>query len=250
MTYAFRFGFTAVMAGMILAATAIAGEKAARANDPETISRVSAELEKLTGAHTRLVWIQDAGPTACAFSEKPTVRLMGFDSRDGKGEIAPVGSYAKPLFTADGNRIVFGNNVDNRIYVVNWDGTGMRAVIGPGTAFEDVWADPRDGLAWVYAQLSEKRGDTDARVIRRFRLDKPEVGELVWDRMPVWHFQLSGDGRTATGGTGGGNTPQGILTLPNGSFYSMAGGCWPSAAPDYSNRGWVFRGHHRGIYVS
>ncbi|HUU70944.1 MAG TPA: hypothetical protein VM186_15560, partial [Planctomycetota bacterium] len=247
-----RSVLVAAAVGMIFATNSVAGENAVRVNDPETIRSVSSELEQLTGARTRMVWIQDAGPTACAFSEKPTLRLMGFDSRDGKGEreIAPIGSYVKPLFTADGNQIVFGNNVDNRIYVVNWDGTGQRAVTGPGTSFEDVWTDPRDGLTWIYAQLWEKRGDKDVRVIRRFRLDKPEMSELVWDRMQAWHFQLSGDGRTASAGSGdGGNSMQGMFTLPNGNFYNMGGGCWPSAAPDFSNRAWVFRGHHRGIYV-
>ena len=109
---------------------------------------VASEVRALTGAHTRVVWIQDAGPTACVFSEKPTLRLMGFDTDDDKGErriLPAIDSYVKPLITADGKQVVFGNNVDHKIYAVNWDGTGLRAVV-ENADFEDVWTDPRDGV--------------------------------------------------------------------------------------------------------
>ena len=211
----------------------------------------SQNLRELTGAPTRVVWLQDAGDTAAVDSERPTLRLMGLDTEDGKGErpILPVlARYGKPLLTADGTRILYGDRGENTVYIVNWDGTGQRAVV-KNAYFEDVWTDPVSGVEWVYARVTEKRADKEIPVIRRFRLDKPEVSELIWDKMPIFMFTVSGDGRAASGGGDGGNSPQGMLTLPNGTFNARAGGCWPSIAPDASHRMWVFTGNHRSVHM-
>lgn len=208
------------------------------------------ELKAMTGAHTRVVWIQDAGDKPCAFSEWPTVKLIGLDSEDGKGEreiISTIGSISKPVIMADGKRVAFGNKVENTCYVVNWDGSGLRAVV-KDAEFQDVWTDPRDGTDWIYAKVKEKRGEAEIPVIRRFRMDNPTASELIWDKMPVSMFMVSGDGKVASGGGDGGNSPQGMLTLPNGNFYQMAGGCWPSMSRDNSHRMWVFTGNHRSIH--
>ncbi len=208
------------------------------------------EVRALTGAPTRLVWIQDAGATACVFSERPTLRLMGFDTDDGQGERAlrpEIARYWKPLITDDGTRVMFGDLERRTVNIVNWDGTGLRTVLTDAT-FEDVWTDPRDGVEWFYAKVTERRplGTVDA--IRRYRLADPKANELVWDKTPIFQFMVSGDGGAASGGGDGGNSPQGILTLPNGSFFQRAGGCWPSMAPDNSLRSWVFTGNHRSIH--
>ena len=239
------FMLVLLAAGLSLAEPAIPRDAAGAAG-------TAAEIRKLTGARTRIVWIQDAAPDApCVFAERPTLRLMGFDSDDPAGEHAilpAVGSYVKPLITADGKQIVFGNKVDREIYAVNWDGTGLKAIVN-GADFEDVWTDPRDGVTWVYGKLLEKRAGKDVPVIRRYRVDDSRVNELIWDKLDVYQFQVSGDGKAACGGGEGGNSMQGMLTLPNGAFHGFAGGCCPSMSPDASHRTWVFRGHHRGIYV-
>ncbi len=209
------------------------------------------DLRAHTGAHTRVVWLQDAGETAAVDSERPTLRLMVLDTEDGKGERAllpTLARYGKPLITADGTRVLYGDRGDNTVYIVNWDGTGHRPVV-KNAYFEDVWTDPRDGVEWIYARVTEKRGDKEIPVIRRFRLDKPEVSELIWDKMPIHMFTVAGDGRAASGGGDGGNSPQGMLTLPNGTFTARAGGCWPSIAPDASHRMWVFTGNHRSAHM-
>jgi hypothetical protein len=209
-----------------------------------------AAIKALTGAPVKVVWIQDAGETACVLSERPTLRLMGLDSEDGKGERAilpAIARYAKPLITDDGTRVMFGDLDKKTVNVVNWDGSGLRTVLENAT-FEDVWTDPQNGTEWFYATVMEQRGDKTVPVIRRYRLDNPKVSELVWDKMPTHKFMLSGDGRAASGGVSdGGNTMQGIFTLPNGGFYGRAGGCWPSMCPDNSLRSWVFNGNHRSI---
>lgn len=210
-----------------------------------------AAIKALTGAPVKVVWIQDAGATACVYSERPTLRLMGLDSEDGKGERAllpAIARYAKPLITDDGTRVMFGDLDKKTVNVVNWDGSGLRTVLENAT-FEDVWTDPQNGTDWFYATVQEQRGDQTVPVIRRYRLDNPKVSELVWDKMPTHKFMLSGDGRAASGGAGdGGNTMQGIFTLPNGGFYGRAGGCWPSMCPDNSLRSWVFTGNHLSIH--
>jgi len=214
----------------------------------------ASDIRQLMGAPTRVVWIQDAGPTACVYSEKPTIRLMGFDTEDGKGERAilpDIGWYGKPLLTADGNRVVFANLADHTVDVVNFDGTGLRQVVKNAGEFEDdaTWTDPKSGVVWVYAQVMEQRGTEQVPAIRRYQLDHPEVSELIWDKTPAHMFMLSGDGRAASGGIGnGGNTPQGMFTLPNGNFFQRGGGCWPSMSPDGSHRMWVFTGNHRSIH--
>ena len=219
------------------------------------------EIRAFTGAQTRVVWLQDAGPTACVYSEKPTLRLMGFDTDDSKGEraILPnIGWYAKPVITADGNRVVFADLADHSVKVVNFDGTGLRQILKNEEAYKfnekaftdtSVWTDPKTNMTWVYAMVMEQRGGQPVPTIRRYQLDHPEVNELVWDKTPVFMFMMNGDGRIASGGVAdGGNTPQGIFSLPNNYFAARGGGCWPSMSPDNSLRSWVFTGNHRSIH--
>lgn len=209
-----------------------------------------ADLRAVTGAHTRVVWIEDNSlDKPCVYSERATLRLMGLDSDDGKGEhqiTDNITAYWKPIITDDGKQVVFGDQQAATISVINWDGTGLRMLV-KNVGFEDVWTDPRTKLTWVYGNMTEKRGEADVRVIRRYRMDKPEISEIVWDKMGASMFMVSGDGRAASGGGDGGNSSQGLFTLPNGFYSQMAGGCWPSMSPDSSHRMWVFTGNHRSV---
>ena len=72
----------------------------------------SADIRELTGRPTKLVWVQDAGDTACMIAERPTLRLMVLDTEDGKGErplLPDLGRYWRPGITDDGTRVVFGD---------------------------------------------------------------------------------------------------------------------------------------------
>src|SRR5687767_13038006 len=65
-------------------------------------------LRAFTGAHTRVVWVQQDGKDPEAVGDG--LVLMGFDSDDGRGErviLGERGSYVKPLITPDGRRIVY-----------------------------------------------------------------------------------------------------------------------------------------------
>ena len=68
-------------------------------------------VEKFTGGHTRVVWVTDAH-NKDSFAERNQLQLVGYDSRDGKGErmiCAERANYYRPLITPDGERIVFSN---------------------------------------------------------------------------------------------------------------------------------------------
>ena len=87
-----------------------------------------ASVEKFTGGHTRAVWVTDAR-NKDSFAEKNQLQLVGYDSRDGKGEriiCAETANYYRPLITPDGEQIVFSNRQNLTIYVVKWDGSPPR----------------------------------------------------------------------------------------------------------------------------
>ena len=225
----------------------------------EAVRFRAAAIREVTGAPTKAVWIQDAGETACVFSEKPTIRLMGFDTEDLLGEraILPgIGWYVKPQLTPDGKRVVFADAADHSVNVVNFDGTGRRLIVKDDVgdlSNTAVCTDPGSGVTWVYASIMEKRGDQQVFTIRRYQIDHPEVNELVWDKAPAGHFSVNGDGRFASGACGGGgsggNSPQGLFSLPNQWFKMMSNGCWPSMSRDASRRCWVFDGRHQNVFI-
>ncbi len=207
-------------------------------------------IRKFTEAHTRVVWVQDQGlanSDILAVGQK--LKLMGFDSEDGKGERVVLGemrNYAKPLLTPDGQRVVFSDQPSQKFYVVNWDGTGKK-LLGDGLAV-DVWRDPVDGEEWVYAaKRVGKPENVTYRNLRRVKLSAPKTSQKVWDQTQVGcdNFQLSADGTRA-----GGEFPWpngGVADLKNNMWQKLDKGCWSSIAPDNSGLSWVFDGPHRNL---
>lgn len=208
----------------------------------------AAEVRKLTGRPTRLVWSQavDKQNDFCAQGNR--FRLLGLDTEDGKG-IRPIrgeiAGYAKPLLTADGSQIVYSSRPDNTVYVVKWNGGGRRK-LASGFA-SDVWADPATGIEWVLVRTGN--GDQNNAIVR-YRLDKPGAPENVWDKTANGHnlvpwFRLSADGKRAADAFPWGNC--GVANLTAGNWKQYSGGCWPSIAPDNSYRMFVFQGNHREV---
>ena len=75
-----------------------------------------------------MVWVTDA-QNKDSFAERNQLQLVGYDSRDGKGEriiCAERANYYRPLITPDGEQIVFSNRQNLTIYVVKWDGSPPR----------------------------------------------------------------------------------------------------------------------------
>ncbi|WP_028572946.1 LamG domain-containing protein [Desulfonatronum lacustre] len=206
-------------------------------------------IEDLTGAHTRVVWVQDLGQGGNPGAQGDNLRLMGFDSRDGHGQrviLDGPANFAKPYITPRGDRVVYTDRTRDVVMIVNWDGSGLREVTsGTGLA---VWMDPFTGHEWLYVGVGQdgNRAPTRQRM-ERVRLDDPEVRELVWDQTPVTEdqVQLSIDGKMA-----GGTFPwphAGVARLTEGAWDRLAQGCWPSISPDDQYLFWVFDGSHRNL---
>ena len=237
-------GVARVLLAVLIAGTSGCGETGdAMSLDP---------LEGLTGSRTRVVWCrQVVGDGTDAMGSGTGFVLMGLDTRDGRGEhviLDAVSSYRKPLLDPSGERIVFSNRKDHRIEIVNWDGSGLD-MLRDGMALE-VWGYPETGVTWVYYVLEVKDNITaDGRPVRRFRLDQPDVDELVWDTTWVSadSFQVSADGRIAAG-----QFPwkdAGIAELSDGRLHVTGQGCWTGLAPDNSYTMWIFDGAHKNLLV-
>jgi Concanavalin A-like lectin/glucanases superfamily len=206
-------------------------------------------VETFTGGHTRVVWLTDA-ENKDSFAGHNQLRLMGYDSRDGKGERVIWGeraNYHRPLITPDGEQIVYSNRQTRRIYVIKWDGSHPRLLKEPGCASE-VWRDPKTGKTWVYYQEDP---DDYAKPVLRFPMDNPNKVEKVWSSSPVQalpSFQLSRDGKMAAS-----TFPwptSGIAQLPDVTWRKHRDGCWPSMAPDDSYISWTFDGAHRNLFMT
>ncbi|MDA0576891.1 MAG: hypothetical protein O3B24_02200 [Verrucomicrobia bacterium] len=210
----------------------------------------SRQVRDLTGARTRIAWVQDQ-ENRDTFAQGDRLILCGFDSDDGNGErtiVPEPGSCAKPLITPRGDRVVFSNRKTGKICVVNWDGSQMKA-IADGFAL-DVWSDPETGAEWIYAGTGEldDKGESFSEV-RRFLIDKPSDSQQVWSKAPASRdsFQLSLDGKRACG-----LFPwprSGVAVLPDKEWKQFGTGCWTSMSPDNSYMAWVFDGAHRNVII-
>lgn len=216
----------------------------------EVPSRKPTDVQILTRAPTRVLWIQDLGDGTDIGSGGDELRLMGYDSHDGLGErpILPKrGNYAKPLITPLGNRVVYSDRRQGSVFVVNWDGSGLRK-LGDGFALA-TWIDPQTRVEWVYVGADETPDPITYGSVTRYPIDRPDKSELVWDRRRVSGdtFQVSADGRLA-----GGLFPwpaAGVAELPNGSFRRLGRGCWTALAGGGSPLFWIFDGAHRNLTV-
>jgi len=223
---------------------ACSGETAATAPPPDG---PGAGLRALTGTRTRVVWVQEDGTDPLAFGSN--LALMGLDTDDARGEriiTAERRSYVKPLLTPSGDRIVFSSRTPEgaRIFVVNWDGTGLTP-LGAGYALA-AWGHPSEGSEWVYATVDTEKQPGPPNV-SRFRIDRPHERELVWNKTPVAldSFQVSSDGRRAAGLF---PWPEaGIADLPNGSLRKLGEGCWTALAHARGPLLWYFDGLHRNV---
>lgn len=234
--------------GLLLALPALF---ACTSEEVRMIGRTAESVEGLTKAHTRVVWAQDHSELTDVFGRSDQLRLMGYDSRDGKGErmILPgPRNFLKPLFTPDGDRIVYSVIAENATYIVDWDGDNHRKLTD-GMALA-TWRDPTDHKEWIYIgrEVRDERGFSFHRIVR-MPLDAMDTEEVVWTQHLVQmdNFQLSADGRRAA--TLFPWPDSGIAELPDGRMKRVARGCWTAFAPDNSYVMWTFDGSHRNLIM-
>ncbi|MEM7143729.1 MAG: hypothetical protein AAF591_01260 [Verrucomicrobiota bacterium] len=214
---------------------------------PVSPAQIATRIREFTGAPARFTWLQ--GDNGVHYTNPESkVTLMGLDTEDTQGEraiLSEPGPFTNPLFTPDGQRIVFSNCRTNTIHAVDWNGENPKD-LGPGRA-SDVWRDPQTGIDWVYTR--SHGGESDDPIVRR-QLDAPSIEEPVWSNTKngcndlPW-FQVSADGKRFTDAF---PWPAcGVGDLVTESWKKVADGCWPSISPDNSYRSFVFHGSHRSI---
>ena len=202
---------------------------------------LAADVLEMTGARTKVVWAHKvAGAKSAWGGNASQFELVCFDTADGAERVILPGpaSYGNPSITPDGERVVFSDMANTQICIVDFpapkDGKGpktrkaKRLVAGFALC---VWTDPKTGLQWIYAGQSEFRSP-----IFRFRIDKPQVSEVVWDSVCSL---TSGAGVSADGTRLGSMFPHpraGVAVLPNGGSKRYGSGCEGSLAPDNSYR--------------
>ncbi len=241
-----RLVFSLVAVFSYLLATACQSEERIR------IQQTAKEVRTLTDARTRVVWVQDAVNLNDVFAAGDQLRLMAYDSEDGQGErvlLPGPGSFHKPLFTPDGQAIVYSVIAENRTYMVNWDGTQDRPLTD-GMALA-TWRDPHDGRDWIYVgrDRDDQRGFSFHQMVR-IPLEYPGAEENVWDLAPIQidNVQLSADGRRASGLFPWPDS--GVAHLPNQRVQRIGRGCWTGMAPDNSYIMWTFDGSHRNLLMA
>lgn len=209
------------------------------------------EIKNLTEARTRIVWVQDSVNFNDTQAEGKKLHLIGLDTADAMGEhpiLAQTSNYYRPLITPKGDRVIFSNQIDCKVFVINWDGSGLREIAN-GIA-EAVWQNPENGMEWVYVRngRDKKTGrHKSGSSVDRYQINQPLIEEPVWrnEKFPMEDINLSADGKKATG-----TFPWpviGVADLATGEFTRCATGCWPSISPDNSYRMWSFEGSHKAV---
>ena len=206
------------------------------------------KVEKLTGAHTRVVWMRDVKKNRGVLGHGDNFKLMGYDSRDGRGVREILGersNYFRPLLTPDGQRVVFSKHAASEVWIVDFDGRNLRRV-GPGIAAA-LWRDPQTRTVWVYGSTEPRSGP-----LVRYPLDDPSKVETMWSQAEITptlpgNLQLSADGRKTAA-----SLPwpfAAVVELPGGARAPIKNGCWPAIAPDHSYLSWTFAGSHRDLHM-
>ena len=155
-----------LFATLVLVSTSCAPSEApgqrneARANTRVASAKPS-DIQSLTGARTRVVWTQDIGDgTDIGSKGKRPATPDGLRQRATvRGERAIIdtpGNYAKPLLTAlsvNGwcSRTVGGD----RVFVVNWDGSGLTEAWEGDSRSQRGWIPPPT-IDWAYVGTDRK----------------------------------------------------------------------------------------------
>lgn len=264
-----RPGRSAAACSCLILLLALMGAGGSRAPEvsprPANLDPVAASIRDLAGARTRVVWVQDVGDGADYLARGTDLRLMGLDTDDPSGErqiLPPPRNIAKPLFTTDGNHVVFSDRIRGTMHRVGWEGGGVED-LGEGFA-ASVWRDPKTGIEWLYflgdfvhdGSLLPTHGSlrrkplkplprTRAAHVVSWRRRVREETLLANVRISEDSVQLTGDGRLASAAF---PWPEvGYLDMHTRAWTRLARGCWVAMAPDAPYLFCVFDGPHRNV---
>jgi hypothetical protein len=210
----------------------------------------AAQIRKLTGAHTRLVWVRSPNGTGDKFGPRPGASgpyvVVGFDT-DAGGEriiVPQPGDWNHPLITPSGSRVIF-SDISRNIYIVDWDGRNLKKLM-QGDMAVAVAEDP-PGTEWVYVAQGTAQPE-GCKAIHRFQIEHPDKEEVVWDKTPsIDKWEITRDGKNGASRFPG--TP-GSVTLPNGELKTVAPyGCVPGISSDLSTVIHEITVSHGGIYL-
>jgi len=206
------------------------------------------KLAEFTGSRTRLVWTQQQEGCRDFVGAENDFKLMAFDSDVGERVlVSDIACYSGPRLTVKGDRVVFNNNTERNLYIINWDGTGLRKIADNQFVLA-TWIYPKTCIEWVYTRPNTgSLWNSKSRPIVRMQIDNPGVVEEVWNKKSTtlgW-FQPSKDGSYAAAVMFWPSC--GMAKLPHGTYKQFDKGCWTSLAPDGSGRMWVFDGDHRHV---
>lgn len=222
---------------------------------------VNDQLSELTGGkRVKVVWNQETSPT----DARQKVRL--YDTRKGAVTDLPFPEAGSaPLLTIDGRRILIsvGKAPDERKVLMCDTETAKVTELakGPVNNLLAVWQDPKTKQDWaIVNDMGDKnqQWNQTAGKVYRFRIDKPEERELLWDRTSSQiYMSLSADGTRACFNPAWGNIgvlkfecdAQGKVDQDKSTFKPYGGGCWPSMAPDNSYRMFRLEGDHKAIVM-
>ncbi|HMP72533.1 MAG TPA: hypothetical protein PKE55_04645 [Kiritimatiellia bacterium] len=224
---------------------------------PENLDPVAASIRDLTGARTRIVWVQDVGDGSDYLARGTGLRLMGLDTDDHRGEreILPTPrNFVKPLFTSDGKHILFSDRIHGTMHRVAWEGGDVED-LGQGFAAA-VWRDPETRVQWLYylrdfiedGNLLPTHGSLYRKPLTPLPRNRTrDTGGVVMSDIQISEdsFQLTADGRLASAAF---PWPEvGYLNLDNQTWHRLGRGCWVAMAPDAPYHFWVLDGPHRNL---
>lgn len=236
-----------------------------RADPPDDLDPVAAAIRDLSGARTRIVWLRDIGDGTDYLARGTQLQLMGFDTDDGRGEriILPANrNITKPMFTVDGERIVFSDRHAGTMHIVDWEG-GEPETLGDGFVLHS-WRDPKTGIEWLYYAKDlvddGKLLPTHEAIYRKAlppyphnlqtlaaRLRGRLSEQRVWSQSHVSEdsYQLSADGRFASAAF---PWPEvGVHDVKAQRWHRHGRGCWVAMSPDNTYMLWILDGPHRNL---
>lgn len=225
------------------------------------------EIRELTGAPTRIVWLQDIGQGTDVLAQGTDLRMMALDSEDKRGERVLLDgprSMAKPMFTVNGEWVIFSDRANHRVHAIRWDGAKLLD-LGPGFGLT-TWRDPETEIEWLYVargQVDKHRTLASYEALWRYPLFKSANAvrpqkysrrtksreELVWNQTKISEdsFQISVDGRYAS--TAFPWPHMGVLDRKTGLWNRLGQGCWGAMSPDNDYLFWIFDGPHRNVHM-